>query len=161
MSDLDYTIVQRNDPHAVERLLTALPDWFGIEEAVREYVEDSRTKPTYLAFDSDTTEVIGALLITRHFPESAEMHLLAVDPRHHRRGVGSALARRFEDDMRADGARLLEVKTLGLSSPDESYAKTLAFYRAIGYLPLEEFQVGSIWPEDPSLVLVKSLKAVT
>jgi len=31
----DYTIVQRTDPSAVERLLRGLPDWFGIEHAVR------------------------------------------------------------------------------------------------------------------------------
>ncbi len=147
--------MQRSNPGAVERLLRALPDWFGIEQSVREYVEGARTKPTYLAVDSATTEAIGALLITRHFPESAEMHVLAVDPGHHRRGIGTALAQRFEDDMRADGARLLEVKTLGPSCPDESYAKTLAFYRAIGYLPLEELQ--GLWAEDPALILVKPL----
>ena len=155
MPSADYSIVQRSDPNAVERLLRALPDWFGIEQSLREYVEDARTKPTYLAIDSATTEAIGALLITRHFPESAEMHVLAVDPGHHRRGIGTALAQRFEDDMRADGARLLEVKTLGPSCPDESYAKTLAFYRAMGYLPLEELQ--GLWPEEPALILVKPL----
>ena len=150
-----YTIVQRSKPDAVERLLRALPDWFGIEQAVRDYVEDARTKPTYLAVDSESAEVLGALLITRHFPETAEMHVLAVDPEHHRRGIGGALARRFEDDMRAEGVRLLEVKTMGPSSPDESYAKTLAFYRAIGYLPLDELH--GYWPEDPCLILVKPL----
>ena len=155
MPSPEFTIVRRSNPGAVERLLQALPDWFGIEQSVREYVDDARTKPTYLAVDSATTEVIGALLISRHFPESAEMHVLAVDPRHHRRGIGSALAQRFEDDMRADGARLLEVKTMGPSCPDESYAKTIAFYRAIGYLPLEELQ--GYWPEDPCLILVKPL----
>jgi ribosomal protein S18 acetylase RimI-like enzyme len=132
MPSADYTILQRSNPLAVERLLRALPDWFGIEHALREYVEDARTKPTYLAVNSATTEVIGALLVTRHFPESAEMHVLAVDPRHHRREIGTALAQQFEDDMRADGARLLEVKTLGPSRRVESYAKTRAFYRAVG-----------------------------
>ncbi len=155
MATRDYAIVQRSDPSAVERLLRSLPDWFGIEHAVRQYVEDARTKPTYLAVDNDTSEVIGALLITRHFPESAEMHLLAVDPAQHRRGIGSALARQFEDDMRADGARLLEVKSLGPSLPDESYGRTLAFYRAIGYLPLEELL--AFWDEEPCLILVKPL----
>ena len=155
MPSPDYTIVQRSDPNAVERLLRALPDWFGIEQSLREYVEDARTKPTYLAVDSATTEVRGALLVTRHFPESAEMHVLAVDPGHHRRGIGAGLVGRFEADMRADGVRLLAVKTRGPSIPDESYAKTLAFYLAMGYLPLEELD--GYWPEDPCLILVKPL----
>ena len=156
MATRDYAIVQRTDPEAVERLLRALPDWFGIEQALRQYVEEARTKPTYLAVDNGTTDVVGALLITRHFAESAEMHLLAVDPQHHRRGIGTALARRFEDDMRADGVRLLAVKTLGPSFPDESYAQTHAFYRAIGYLPLEELL--AFWDEEPCLILVKPLQ---
>ena len=37
-------------PGAVERLLRLLPGWFGIESSVREYVEDARTRPAYLAW---------------------------------------------------------------------------------------------------------------
>ena len=57
--------------------------------------------------------------------------------------------------MRADGVRLLEVKTQGPSRPDEHYAATLAFYRALGYEPLEELL--DYWPGNPCLILVKAL----
>ena len=79
----------------------------------------------YLAEDARTGEVLGALLVTRHWPESAEIHLLAVDPAHHRKGIGRP-PERFEADMRADGDRLLEVKTQGPSLPDPDDAATLA-----------------------------------
>ena len=150
-------VTDRQDPDSVERLLTALPDWFGIEESVHEYVADAALKPTYLAEDAGTGEVLGALLVTRHWPETAEIHLLAVDPAHHRKGIGRTLTERFEADMRADGFRLLEVKTQGPSLPDPDYAATLAFYRAMGYLPLEELH--GYWPENPCLILVKPLCA--
>ena len=114
-----------------------------------------KTKPTYLAVDNESGTVLGALLVSRHFPESGEMHLLAVDPEHHRCGIGSALARRFEADMRADGVRLLEVKTQGPSASDEDYANTRAFYLAMGYQPLEELH--GYWAEDPCLIMVKPI----
>lgn len=153
-SGMQVRIERRRDAVAVERLLRTLPDWFGIEESLREYVDDAETKPTYLAV-TDDDGVVGALLVTRHFPGSAEMHLLAVDPRHHRAGIGRSLVEAFEADMRADGVRLLEVKTQGPSRPDEHYARTLQFYLALGYEPLEELL--DYWPGNPCLILVKVL----
>jgi ribosomal protein S18 acetylase RimI-like enzyme len=149
---LGVQIVSRRDPESVERLLRLLPDWFGIEESVDEYIRDAESKPTYLAVTS-RGEVVGALLVARHFAGAAEMHLLAVDPEHHRTGVGRALVERFERDMRDDGVHLLEVKTQGPSRLDEHYAATLAFYLAMGYEPLEELH--GYWPENPCLILVK------
>jgi ribosomal protein S18 acetylase RimI-like enzyme len=153
----EVTVRVGHDPEAVERLLLALPEWFGIEESVEEYVRDARTKQTYLA-TNDAGEVLGALVVSRHFPGSAEMHLLAIDPRHHRQGIGRRLAQAFEHDMRADGVRLLEVKTQGPSRPDEHYAATLEFYTALGYEPLEE--IHDYWPDNPCLILVKVLASV-
>lgn len=75
------------DPDAVRRILEDLPDWFGIEEAVREYVETAGRLTNYLAVLEG--QVVGVLLLEQHFPPSAEIHLIAVDPRLHRKGVGS------------------------------------------------------------------------
>jgi ribosomal protein S18 acetylase RimI-like enzyme len=145
----------RQDPAAIERLLRALPDWFGIEESVQEYVEDARTKPTYLAVDVSSGEVLGVLVVTSHNPQSAEVHLLAVAPDHHRQGIGRTLVTAFEADMAAAGVRVLQVKTQGPSRPDEGYDKTLRFYLAMGYIPLEE--IHGLWAENPCLILVKPL----
>lgn len=148
-------VVERQDPSAVERLLRSLPDWFGIEESIVQYVGDATAIPTYLALDAATEDVLGALLLSRHFPGCAEIHLLAVDPLHHRRGIGSALIRHAEDMSRADGVRILEVKTQGPSMPDENYAETLQFYRSMGFEPVEE--IHGLWGDIPCLLLVKSL----
>ena len=145
----------RRDPSAVERLLRSLPEWFGIEESIVQYVRDAAVVPTYLAVDPASTEVRGALLLSRHFPACAEIHLLAVDPLHHRRGIGSALVRYAEDLSRTDGVRVLEVKTQGPSLPDENYAETLQFYRSMGFEPVEE--IHGLWGDTPCLLLVKSL----
>ncbi len=136
-------------------MMRSLPDWFGIEESLREYVEDARTKPTYLAVETRSGEVVGALLMTMHNPESAEIHLLAVSPDRHRQGIGRVLVTAFETEMAAAGVRVLQVKTLGPSRPDGAYRRTLHFYLAMGYIPLEELH--GIWAENPCLILVKPL----
>jgi GNAT superfamily N-acetyltransferase len=144
----------RRDSASVNRLVRALPDWFGIEESVVQYVRDAESKPTYLAVDASGL-VVGALLLSRHNPRSAEIHLLAVDPSRHRQGVGRKLVERVEADMRDDGVELLSVKTQGPSMPDENYRLTLKFYEAMGFVSLEE--VTGIWPGIPALILVKPL----
>lgn len=150
-----FTITKdRHASDAVAGLLAALPEWFGIESANAAYVDAARRLPTYLATDADFG-VVGALLVDRHFPTSAEIHLLLVHPARHRRGIGRALLAAAEADLAADGVVLLEVKTLGPSHPDEGYALTRRFYAAVGFLPVEE--LSGVWPGNPCLVMVKTL----
>ncbi len=141
------------DPDSVRRLLEALPDWFGDRESLEEYVRDAATMPTYLARVNGT--VVGAVLLRRHFPESSEIHLIAVDPGWHRRGVGRALIELVESEVATAGPHLLQVKTIGPSSPDAAYARTRLFYRGVGFLPLEELP--DLWPPWPFLILVKPI----
>ena len=141
------------DPAAVERLLRELPEWFGIESAVAAYVEEAGRLPTFLARDGD--DVVGALLLVRHFPAAAEIHLLAVARARHRTGIGRALVEAAERQLAADGVTVMSVKTLGPSHPDPEYAATRGFYEAVGYQPLEELL--DLWPGNPCLIMVKPL----
>jgi hypothetical protein len=54
--------------------------------------------------------------------------------------LGRALVQALERDLIAAGVSLLQVKTLGPSHPDPSYARTRLFYEAMGFSPLEETQ---------------------
>ena len=146
-------IIRANDPKATARILAALPDWFGIPAANEHYVRAAAEKPSYLARVDDT--VVGVALLDRHFPETGEIHLIAGEPQHHGLGLGSALLAAIEADLRADGARLLEVKTVGPSYEAAGYAATRAFYAARGFLPLEEV-TDFDWP-GPTLIMVKPL----
>ncbi len=149
------TVVRdRQDPDAVEALLRSLPQWFGIEEAIRHYVEDASTLPTYLAVDA--TAVVGVLLMRRHYPVAAEVHLMAVAPTWHRHGIGRLLLQTAETDLCSDGVRWLQVKTLGPSKPSTEYARTRAFYQALGFEPLEELH--GFWGDNPCLIMVKEIR---
>lgn len=145
-----------NVPRDVERLLRGLPEWFGIEHSLVQYVEDARHLPTYVVRDSERGSIIAILLIKRHFAGAAEVQLMAVDRRWHRRGAGRALLRAAVTDLTGEGVRFLQVKTLSPSHPDKNYALTRMFYLAEGFTPLEEFP--DLWDTgNPCLQLVKAL----
>ncbi|MEY2935081.1 MAG: hypothetical protein RL033_5830 [Pseudomonadota bacterium] len=72
-----------------ERVLRALPQWFGIESATLGYIQSAAHLPAFVAYDAGTP--VGLALFQRHFERAAEVYLIAVLPHQHRRGVGRAL----------------------------------------------------------------------
>lgn len=144
-------VVPGQDPAAVERILRGLPEWFGIDSSVVEYVEAAGRLPGLMAYAGG--EPVGALVLERHFPTAAEIHLMAVERSRHRQGIGRALVAAAEAALSADGVTLISVKTLGPSHPDAGYADTRRFYAAMGFQPVEELL--DLWPGNPCLLMVK------
>jgi GNAT superfamily N-acetyltransferase len=135
-------------------LIAALPDWFGIPESNAAYLHNLSLLPSWVALVA--SEVVGAITLEQHFPASFEVHFMAVRPEYQRRGIGRALLDRLQTEADARGGRWLHVKTLAPSHPDPFYARTRAFYTAMGFSPLFESSV--LWSaENPALVLVKLL----
>jgi N-acetylglutamate synthase-like GNAT family acetyltransferase len=142
-----------DDIPAIERILRDLPEWFGIETSVIEYVESLAASPGFVAIVDG--EVAGFLALKEHNPDASEVHVMAVQRDSHRNGVGRALVRAAEAYL-VEHARLLQVKTLGPSQTDPGYARTRSFYLAMGFIPLEE--TTAIWGDDnPCLIMVKPL----
>lgn len=141
-------------PDDVARLLRTVPEWFGQPEANAEYIEAARTMETWTVRDAEGA-VVGVILVDRHFPAVAEIHLTVVDRAFHGAGVGTAMLSAIEADALRRGVRLLEVKTLGPSHPDLGYARTRHFYETTGFLPLEETDLWGV--ETPCLIMVKLL----
>jgi GNAT superfamily N-acetyltransferase len=151
--DLAVRLLIADDIPACERILRDLPEWFGIETSVMEYVESLAVLPGFVAIVDG--ELAGFLALKEHNPDASEVHVMAVQRDSHRKGAGRALLRAAEAYL-VETARLLQVKTLGPSHPDPGYARTRSFYLAMGFIPLEE--TTSIWgAENPCLVMVKPL----
>ncbi|RVT46826.1 GNAT family N-acetyltransferase [Rubrivivax albus] len=139
-----------------EAVLRSLPRWFGIEDALRMYVEDTGTKPTF-AFE-ENGKVIGFISLRQHFPEAWEVHCMAVHAAFRNKGLGSALLELGERWAAEQGARFLQVKTVAETSTSREYAETRKFYLAKGFVPLEVFP--ELWdPHNPALQLVKAVNA--
>ena len=136
-----------------EAVLRDLPEWFGIEESTRRYIEDAATLPT-LAVEPD----LGFLCIKQHTPRAAEIYVMGVRRAQHRMGIGRALVAAAESWCRVRRIPYLHVKTLGPSRPDPGgYDATRAFYEAVGFVALEELH--GLWDEEnPTLVLVKDVR---
>ncbi len=135
-------------------LLRLLPDWFGLEAAILNYEREIAGLPTFLA--KADGNVSGFLSVKQHTPYAAEILVMAVHPGVQRGGIGRALVQAAEAWARGLKIEYMQVKTLGPSRPDEGYARTRAFYEAMGFRPLEE--LAQIWDADnPCLILIKKL----
>ena len=136
------------------KILYSLPEWFGIPEATANYIEQSAEMPFIAAFEDNNA--IAFLAIKETSISAAEIYVMGVMPKYHRKGAGKALIDFCVTYCKDNGCALLHVKTLDSFHPDEGYEKTRRFYTAMGFLPLETMK--ELWGEDnPCLVMVKPL----
>ena len=136
-----------------EQIMRSLPQWFGIETAIVQYVKDIEQLPTFIAVEDNQT--IGFLTIKIHNQFAAEIYVMGVLPQFHRNAIGSSLINKAEKFLKQDNVEYLQVKTLGESHPDKYYALTRNFYLQMGFKPIEEFS--QIWEDTPCLLMVKGL----
>ncbi|WIV12756.1 GNAT family N-acetyltransferase [Proteiniborus sp. MB09-C3] len=160
MNNLDYYIDIRTISEGTEKsdicelVLRALPTWFGIEEAIKEYINGVKDKAFLSAYIGDVP--VGFLSIKDHNEFTSEIYVVGILKELHGRGMGKRLVKAAEDILINQNKKFLTVKTLGSSHPDEGYKKTRKFYRAVGFYPLEEFT--EIWgKENPCLLMVKNI----
>jgi len=154
---------ERGDERECEAILRALPDWFGIEEALIGYARAATELPTWIAesnIENGPAQALGFVTVREHFPGAAEIHCIAVRPEAHRTGIGRMLVAHVERWLAARpgdarGRRFLQVKTLGTSRPDPNYALTRKFYEGLGFAPLEEFP--TLWGRNPALMLIRQI----
>jgi XTP/dITP diphosphohydrolase len=152
------TITREHDAETrariVREILATLPDWFALPEANVRFEQEARDLPMLVARSGG--ETIGFATWRQHFPASAELHLIALKPGHHRHGIGARLITALESFLRPTATRILTVKTLAPEAGDLHYARTHRFYAAQGFLPVEMFP--TLWdPENPCLLLAKTL----
>ena len=137
-----------------EKVLRALPKWFGIESAIQDYIKDVQAMETWAVVDS---EAIGFLSLNKHSRSTAEIHVMGFLPEYHGKKLGNDLISAAEKSLMSQGFKFLTVKTLSESRPDEGYDRTRRFYLRSGFSPLEEFK--TLWGEaNPCLMLGKALE---
>ncbi len=134
--------------------LRELPEWFGIEKSIVEYVENVKDKDFYAVYDNE--KPVGFISLKYNNYYTAEVYVMGILKKYHRRGIGNQLIQRCEEKAKLNNIKYLMVKTLGESHPDENYKKTRHFYSKVGFYPLEEIK--EIWgKENPCLIMVKNI----
>lgn len=152
---MHITMINKPDrKRAITReVLTDLPEWFGIPESTEEYIRESGNMPFFAAMDE--AEILGFMVMKETSPYTCEIYVTGVKKRAHRCGAGRAMFAAFEEYARAQGYRFVQVKTVAPGHYPE-YDATVAFYKGVGFLPLEVFP--TLWDErNPCLILVKAL----
>ena len=130
-----------------------MPNWFGIEASIVDYVEQVKKMPFYAAFNSVNS--IGFVAVKVHNSYTAEVCVMGVIKEYHRQGVGKRLVKCCENFCEVNNIEFLTVKTLDESRESKSYEKTRLFYQSVGFKPLEVFPL--LWDKDnPCLFMAKS-----
>ncbi|NLW21841.1 MAG: GNAT family N-acetyltransferase [Tissierellia bacterium] len=146
-----------NDPQTksniTDFILRRLPDWFGIEEAIIEYVDKVKDTLFYAAYYDD--KPVGFLSLKFNNEYSSEIYVMGILKEYHNRGIGRDLIGKAIDYSVENNYKFLMVKTLGDSHPDKNYKGTREFYRKLGFYPLEEIE--GIWGNNPCLIMVRPL----
>jgi GNAT superfamily N-acetyltransferase len=128
--------------------------WFGIEDALVMYADDSVRLPTFAAIDS--SKLTAFISLKQHFPHAWEIHCIAVLAESRNKGFGRALLAHAESWLSKQRASLLQVKTVAATSSSTAYAQTREFYNHMGFQPLEVFP--ELWSaRNPCLQLIKLL----
>lgn len=137
----------------IREVLTDLPEWFGIESSLDEYVTNCQNYPSWLAVDNE--EVLGFISLKETSKVTAEIYCMGIKKDFHRKGIGVSLYKEFENYALNNQYRFLQVKTVA-EGKYLNYDQTINFYRKLGFSELEVFP--TLWDEwNPCLVLVKSL----
>jgi len=101
-----------------------------VRELWKDYLRNGEASYAFRVY-REGEKVLGFSCHGRHdlTERTYDLYWIATDPSARRRGVGRALLRRVEEEVRQAGGRLLVVETSGTPA----YAPTRAFYRSCGY----------------------------
>jgi ribosomal protein S18 acetylase RimI-like enzyme len=137
-----------------ENILRSLPQWFGIEESILQYVQEVEGMPMYVALIHES--VVGFLSLKHHTEFCSEIYVMGVLPDFHHQGIGKLLVAKTEAYLRAKDIKYLQVKTQGNSRTETPYDRTRKFYLSQGFLPIEE--IIGLWGENnPCLLMIKEI----
>jgi len=143
-----------DDADACDAIIGGLPEWFGMDEGIAECAAAVRIQRGLVA-EVDGA-VVGFVTHRLHYPQAAELTWLAVSRGAQRQGHGRELVEALARDLTGAGVRHLTVRTLSDRSDDVYYARTRAFYRAAGFVPL--LDLPELWDADnPAMVFVRDL----
>ena len=155
----DYQILEITDGNLkklyTEQILRRLPDWFGVEDSLMNYVRTVEKHPFFGAFDHEAC--VGFISGKIHHERTDDIYVCGLHPAYHRRGLGKKLYETLENYFAHQGCEYVMVKTLSPLRPDKNYANTRKFYEAVGF---KDFYTDyAIWDhENPCLIMVKNIE---
>lgn len=139
---------------ACTAILTSLPDWLGLPEAIEAFAGNDARHGAMTAFMPGADTPCGILVPKPAEHESAgicEINVMGVDPHDHGQGIGTLLIGAAQEEAGRRGLPVLQIKTVAPRAADPAYARTPDFCRRAGFTDFEERP--HEWPGDPCRVL--------
>ena len=135
-------------------ILRKLPEWFGIEESLKEYVNAVYKYPFWAAFEN--SNYIGFFSRKIHYNITGDIYVCGIEPQYHGKGIGTLLYKELEQYFRNKNCKYIIVKTLSELNKDINYEKTRKFYKKMGFEEL--ITLTEMWNENnPCLIMIKAL----
>ena len=136
----------------VEEILLDLPEWFGLPESTRGYIDQSKELTLFAAKNREN--MIGFITLKETSEDVCEVHCMGIKKEYHRKGVGKKLHYAFEDFAK-EKYEFIQVKTVDEGYYNE-YNQTIAFYKSVGFKKMEVFP--TLWDEwNPCLIMIKKI----
>ena len=135
-------------------ILRKLPEWFGNEKGIQDYVNSVYKYPFWAAFINN--ECIGFFSGKIHYNKNGDIYVCGIDPNYHGKGIGTLLYKELEKYFIENGCEYIIVKTLSEIAEYEPYLKTKRFYKKMGFSEL--LTLKEMWDdENPCLIMIKKL----
>ena len=108
-------IIDKKEKEIISKeVLYDLPEWFGLPESTKEYIEDSQDKP-FLACYADN-EVAGFIVLNATSKDTADIFVMGIKKKFHRMGIGTKLNTEFENMAKNLGYSYSQVKTVKMGT---------------------------------------------
>lgn len=148
-----HEVIQSDEKsQIVEEVLLDLPDWFGLPDSTKEYIEQSKQLVLFSAHHNDST--LGFITLKETSCDTCEIHCMGVKKEFHHKGIGKLLYKQFEEYAK-NKYEYVQVKTVDEGKYPE-YDQTIAFYKSLGFKKLEVFP--PLWNEwNPCLIMIKKV----
>ncbi|KFZ27616.1 MAG: Acetyltransferase (GNAT) family protein [Candidatus Izimaplasma bacterium HR2] len=136
------------------KVLRDLPEWFGIEESTKEYIDKVVNYPFIAAHIKG--EVAGFYSLREENKDTLDMYVLGVLKKYHNKGVGTKLQEYVNDYAKVKKYKYMMVITLAKKANNYEYSLTRKFYLKMGFVDF--YQNDDIFDShNPAQILIKEV----
>lgn len=150
---MEIEIRKTDEAQKAYEIAKTLPEYFN-EGGLKSIEQDTKNHTLFGAYLGD--EMIGFATYKEINDEVVEMSWLAVLPEFQGKNYGKTLVEKSLAEFSQE-YKVCEVKTLSGADGYEPYKKTRAFYKHLGFIPLETISPYPGWGDNPCEIFVKFL----
>ncbi len=137
-----------------KKVLCDLPEWFGIEESTKEYIDSVKKYTFVCAYEGE--EAVGFYSLRKENDDVLDMYVLGVLKKYHGNGIGTKLQMFANEYAKSNNFKFLMVLTLAEEVGNKEYLLTRRFYLKQGFVDF--YQNDNIFDKyNPCQIMMKKI----